>query len=87
MEQQNRTDDGRIMGSPSPAHVKNTEEREKSPRRSLIQFHVLGQAFPQHLRAFVVQPAATHINSLDLRGRGGFDGVCRDLQIARCATL
>src|SRR5581483_3364437 len=55
------------------AEVQRADQREQPTRGVEVDLDLAFQAFPQHLRTFVVQAAPAHVDRLDLRRRGGAD--------------
>src|SRR4029077_15686885 len=59
----------------SASDMQDADQREQAPRSVAVELDLAGEGLAQEIGAFVVQAAPAHVDGLDLRGRGGLDGM------------
>src|SRR6185369_3100769 len=71
--QQNRTALGRSPAIRLHSDMQRADQREQPSRGVEVDLDLARQALAQDLRALVVQSPSAHVDSFDLRRRGGLD--------------
>src|SRR6516164_7970793 len=72
--QQKRTLPGSSPTTLSP-DVQDADQGEETTRGGAVELDLACEPLTQEVGALVVQPAPAHVDGLDLRGRGGADGL------------